>query len=271
MLAFFLPGLAVGSEPQIVVDGVVDAAYGPPLAVDGTGDGNGNRAMDLWDLYVAEDGDYLHFAFRVNAEVTDSDHSWGVYALYIDVTGDEAGADHDALGRNVKVNYPHRPEYALYLSMDDPPVSPHPAVLYAWQAGQWGVLASLEEVALGVVGGVSTFELRVARSHLGSPARLWCEVWSTGHSSGLNAQDTINAPAEDWNAADWWSTASLSVSTEYPVPPATVTPTPGPFPSATPPVAATPTPTVTPTPRPSPTPTPRPGAVFLPLVDRRTQ
>jgi len=39
----------------VIVDGIIDSSYGPPVAVDPGGDGNGNTNMDLLELYVTED------------------------------------------------------------------------------------------------------------------------------------------------------------------------------------------------------------------------
>ncbi|MBN1656990.1 MAG: hypothetical protein JXA93_01245, partial [Anaerolineae bacterium] len=57
-----------GLEAALVtIDGVVDAAYGAPLASDSAADGGGNDVMDLVDLYVTEDADYYYLAFTIDA------------------------------------------------------------------------------------------------------------------------------------------------------------------------------------------------------------
>ncbi|MCB0206845.1 MAG: glycoside hydrolase family 13 protein, partial [Anaerolineae bacterium] len=60
----------------------------------------------------------------------------------------------------------------------------------------------------------SVIEWQVAKSALGSPDTIWFEVWSTGGGADP-AQDTINDPADDWNATDWSTQSVLLNSTEY--------------------------------------------------------
>ncbi len=199
----------------IVVDGVVDAAYGPPLAQDGAGDGNGSPNLDLLELYVAEDADNFYFAFSVNADIGAT--TWGKYVLYVDTTNDANGATGDAWTRNVVANDPHKPEFGLYTWVDSVPYDPTDTQLVAWTGSAWD-LGNMKQVAAGAIGAgaPSVIEWQVAKADLGQPAEMWLEVWDTGGGTSDNAQDTINDPPEDWNAADWSSTAFLDVSTHYP-------------------------------------------------------
>jgi uncharacterized repeat protein (TIGR01451 family) len=210
---------AAPSQPStamtgIVVDGVIDAAYGSPIAGDPAGDGNGNAVMDLLDLYVAEDASYLYVAFTVNADVGAT--NWGKYAVYVDTTGDANGATSDAWMRNVVVNDPHKPEFGLYSWLDQPPYDAPDTQFWAWGGSSWSQFGGLDGAALGVSGGVSTLEWQIQKSRLGDPEEIWVEVWSTG-GDGVNAQDTINDPPDDWNATDWATTAVLDNSTYYDV------------------------------------------------------
>ncbi len=215
----FLGGMSRGLEyavarpaATIIVDGQIDAAYGDPLAVDASGDGNGNAVMDLGSLYVASDADYLYVAFTVNADIAATD--WGKYVIYIDTTGDAQGATSDAWTRNVVADDPHKPEYGLYSWVDCATYDASCTQFWRWDGGGWTQDGTLDAAARGS-GSTSVLEWKIARSRLGNPDALWLEVWCTGGGSSDNAQDTINDPAEDWNATDWSSTAHLAVSTDY--------------------------------------------------------
>ena len=197
-----------------IVDGVVDAVYGAPLASDPAGDGNGNAAMDLLDLYMTDDVDYFYIAFTVNEDLSAT--NWGKYMFYVDTTNDANGATSDAWGRNVVVNDPHKPEFSLNTYVDSAPYGPEDIQFWTWNQGttSWSQVGSVAEAALGT-GATSTLEWKVAKSEFGNPDTIWVEVWSTGNGGGDNAQDTINDPADDWNATDWSTTAVLANSTAY--------------------------------------------------------
>jgi hypothetical protein len=201
----------------IVVDGAIDDEYGLPLAQDGAGDGNGNANMDLLDLYVAEDADYLYFAFTVNADIGAT--NWGKYIIYVDTTNDANGATSDAWTRNVAVNDPHKPEFGIYSWVDSPPYGPDHTQIVPWNqvSGSWDrdSMSTVAACAIGA-GATSVIEWQVAKADLGNPSEMWFEVWDTGGGGSDNAQDTINDPPEDWNATDWSTTAVLAVSTHYP-------------------------------------------------------
>jgi glycosidase len=225
VLAILLAAMPVGAAPLaqagITVDGIIDTEYGAPLASDPGGDGNGNAPMDLLDLYVAEDADNFYFAFTVNDDIDTTD--WGKYVLYVDTTNDANGATSDAWTRNVVANDPHKPEFGIYSWVDSPPYDAAHTQLVAWTGSGWD-WGNAGQVVTGAIGtGVpSVVEWQVAKVDLGSPSEMWLEVWDTGGGGGDNAQDTINDPADDWNATDWATTALLAVSTHYasPVPPA---------------------------------------------------
>jgi glycosidase len=198
----------------INVDGVIDSAYGPPLASDPTGDGNSNANLDLLDLYVTEDTNYFYLAFTINADIAAT--NWGKYVLYVDTTNDSNGATSDAWTRNVVVNDPHKPEYGIYTWVDGPPYGPDHTQIVTWTdpVWDWTDVTQVVEGAIGP-GTPSVIEWQVAKADLGYPSGMWLEVWDTGGSSGDNAQDTINDPADDWNATNWSTTATLAVSTYY--------------------------------------------------------
>ncbi|HNT55975.1 MAG TPA: hypothetical protein PKG95_14760, partial [Anaerolineaceae bacterium] len=215
-----LPGIPVqaaqpnesGLNATPIVDGVVDASYGPVIASDPAGDGNGNGPMDLTNLWVTQDSTYFYFAFEVNTDL--SANNWGKYAIYIDTTNDANGATSDAWGRAVTVSDPHKPEYGIYSWLDAAPYDAADSNVVQWtgSAWDWGTAQTLDAVAFGA-GATSIIEWSVAKSKLGNPSQIWVEVWDTGGGGSDNAQDTLNFPANDWNAADWSTTAVLSVST----------------------------------------------------------
>lgn len=195
-----------------IVDGVVDAVYGAPEGIDPSDDPQGNAPMDLLDLYVCNDNDFWYFCYTIDANIVTT--TWGKYLLYIDTTGDAAGATFDAWGRNVVVGDPtHRPEFSLNGWVDGGGAyGPSKTQLWSWNGVSWTSAGTAADAAL--VGGVlSTIEWKIARTTLGNPATLWCEVYSTGGGGGDNAQDTINDPADDWNATNWITQAVLSNST----------------------------------------------------------
>ncbi len=211
------PAAPRGLAATPVVDGTIDTAYGPPVAQDPSGDGNGNANLDLLDLYVTSDADYVYFAFTVNADLSAA--NWGKYVIYLDTDGvSGSGATSDAWGRNVAADAAHRPEVAIYTWVDSPPYDVGHTQVVSWTAAttswDWGSVAQLDEAALGA-GTTSVLEWKVSKAKLGNPSGFWLEVWDTGGGGGDNAQDTINFPADDWNAADWSAQAALSVSTPY--------------------------------------------------------
>lgn len=205
------------STPILLVDGVVEPSYDLPVATDATGDGNGNANMDLLDLYITEDASQYYFAYTINSDINAT--NWGKYALYIDTTNDTNGAPNDAWGRNVVVNDPHKPEFGIYTWVDAPPYGTDHTNFVAWTSTEWDWVnaGSVNEAAL-TGGALSVIEWAVEKNRLGNPEMIWAEVWDTGGGGGDNAQDTINDPANDWNATDWSTQAILSNSTQFPIP-----------------------------------------------------
>jgi hypothetical protein len=198
------------------VDGVKDAIYGTAEAVDMSGPPQGNAVMDLGSLYVVNDANFWYFYFTVNANVVTT--NWGKYLLYIDTNGTAAsGATSDAWGRNVAVLDPHKPEYSLNSWVDGGGgYSAAKTQFFVWGGTSWSQSGGADAAALAVNAGVSGLEWKVARSRIGDPTQIWCEVYSTGGTSNDNAQDTINNPPDDWNATDWSTQAILACSTNVP-------------------------------------------------------
>ena len=190
------------------VDGVLDAVYNAPEASDPSDEPQGNAPMDLLDLYVCNDNDFWYFYFTVDDDIVAT--NWGKYLLYIDTTGDGSGATFDAWGRNVAVINPNGlPEYSLNGWVDGGGVyDENKTQLWHWTGAAWTQEGMAADAAL-LAGTPSAIEWKVSRAALGDPATIWCEVFSTGGGGGDNAQDTINDPADDWNATDWATQAQL--------------------------------------------------------------
>ncbi|MFZ3071257.1 MAG: hypothetical protein WA110_09090, partial [Anaerolineaceae bacterium] len=209
------PAVLKVSTPVMLVEGAIEPMYGEALASDPAGDGNGNTPMDLLDLYVTEDASQYYFAYSINSELATA--NWGKYAIYIDTTNDAGGATTDAWGRNVQVNDPHKPEFGLYTWVDSAPYGIEDTQMVAWTGSgwDWGTSGTLNEAAI-TTDAPAVIEWAVEKNHLGNPETLWMEVWDTSGGGSDNAQDTINNPADDWNASDWSTAAILSNSTQYP-------------------------------------------------------
>ncbi len=196
------------------VDGVKDAIYGTAEATDGTGAPQGNAVMDLGQLFVVNDANYWYFYFTVNANISTT--NWGKYILYIDTNGTAAnGATSDSWGRNVRVLDPHKPEFSINGWVDSPPYGANHSQFWVWSGGVWAQSGQLDAAAIGAAA-VSGLEWKIARSRLGDPSQIWCEVYSTGGGQTDNAQDTANNPAEDWNATDWSTQSILACSSNVP-------------------------------------------------------
>jgi hypothetical protein len=207
--------LAQSTPPSIqtfppIVDGNVDPEYGPVVATDPAGDSQGGYPVDLTNLWVTQDETHFFFAFEVNTDF--SVNNWGKYIIYLDTTGDANGATNDAWGRAVVAAEPHKPEYAIYTYVDSLPYGLEDVPLYMWNGIDWTNSLTVNEAAIGS-GTTSIIEYSVSKTTLGNPDKLWVEVWSTGGGGTDNAQDTINFPSNDWQASDWGSLATLSVST----------------------------------------------------------
>ncbi len=196
-----------------VMDGQIDAVYGAAEAVDPSGDGNGNANMDLLELYVCNDATYWYFFFTVNANLSTT--VWGKYLLYIDTTNDTTGAWKDAWGRSTYADEPHEPEFSLNSWVDNRPYDPSDTQFWVWDQGTytWSQVGVADAAAIND-GAVTGIEWKIAKTRIGSPSTLWCEVWGTGGGDPDPAQDTVNDPSGDWDAVNWVDPAYVWVSTE---------------------------------------------------------
>lgn len=206
--------LGATAQAQPVVDGVVDALYGAPIATDKAGDGQAVAIMDLRALHATSDATTLYLALSIAGDIAAT--NWGKYVVYIDTTNNTAGATSDAWGRKVTALDPHKPELSINTWVDQPPYGPARVQVWRWSqgAGSWSQSTTGVSAAALVGGGQgSVIELAIPRSLFSGAKTIWVEAFSTA-GDGSNAQDTVNAPAEDWNAVDWSATAQLAVSTE---------------------------------------------------------
>lgn len=191
-----------------------EAVYNAAEASDGVDPPQGNAPMDLGDLYVCNDDGYWYFHFSVHDDL--AVNQWGKYLLFIDTTNDTNGGTTDPWTRNIVVSDPHKAEFSVRSWIDGGGLyGPGKTQLWAWDQGlgTWSNSGLIAGAALFTGTTLSGFEWKVARAALGDPSTIWCEVASTGNTTTDNAQDTINDPANDWNATDWTTTAVISNST----------------------------------------------------------
>lgn len=192
------------------IDGTLDAVYGTAEAIDPSGDAQAGAPMDLLDLYVVNDNTFWYFYFTISADI--SADVWGKYILYIDTTGDANGAPTDSWGRSVTVLDPHKPEFTVNTWVDNIPYGPEDTQFWAWDGLAWNEIGDAADAA-SLPGSPSAIEWKIPKADLGNPTTIWCEVYSTGGGTTDPAQDTINDPADDWNAPDWSTPAVLWNST----------------------------------------------------------
>lgn len=221
--AFLVPKLA---RAQPVIDGVVDAGYGSPLAEDPADYNSLPDALtrlpqwDLRKLYLTHDADFLYVAFTVSGDVSDVASGEKSFLLYIDTTGDGAGATSDAWTRNIVVAVPHRPEFSLNSwIVPGAAYSKTNVELWQWGGTAWAAPPRvIEAAALRATIQGSVIEWKVSRQAIGNPAKIWVELLSSGSGKNDNAQDTINDPVDDWNAPtanQWTALATVKCSTRY--------------------------------------------------------
>ncbi len=216
----FVSVLASTASATPTIDGVVDSSYGAPLASDPLGDYVGQGQWDLGKLWITHDATHLFIAFSIGGDLTANPADEKTYLFYIDTTGDTAGATSDAWKRQITAQSPHRPEFSINTWYKGGAYGPANVELRSWTGSAWSTTAAtVASAALKVSGGQTIIEWKVARADIGSPGEIFVEVISTGSFVTDNAQDTINAPADDWNApsgpAQWTTPATVSCSTRY--------------------------------------------------------
>ncbi|MBW2731704.1 MAG: hypothetical protein JRH20_04880 [Deltaproteobacteria bacterium] len=207
------------------VDGVVDGEYGAALASDGAGDYATSVARkpqwDLVDLHITHDETFLYVAFSLLGSVDENATEEKSFLFYVDTTNDQAGATSDAWTRQIVAKDPHKPEYSINTWIKGTGAyGASNARIRTWTGSAWSPTEVVVTAAAAHANANGTvIEWKVARSDIGDPSEIWVEVLSTGTVPTDNAQDTINAPKDDWNAptgaTQWTALATVSSSTHY--------------------------------------------------------
>jgi len=216
MLVSIIP-LAFPQQTQavtIVIDGVKEAEWGTPLAVDPAGDIT-EPNLDLQGLYVVEDTNNYYIGFDGAAS------NWGMtYGIYLDtdlVAG--SGATGDPWSRAVNAVSAHLPEHTLYVWHDGGDWL-QDVQLNHWTGSGWTYDSLIAQGGAQAYGPANDWiEYRVPKAALGSPARVALEVFTTGGNG--HAQDTVPGdPNVAYTAPDWGGdTTTLSAFAIFPPPP----------------------------------------------------
>jgi glycosidase len=216
MLVSIVPitGAQPDQDPIIVIDGIKDAAWGPPLAVDPAGDMT-EPNLDLQGLYVVEDADNVYIGFDATAS------NWGMaYGIYLDTDlVDGSGATADPWGRAVNAVSAHLPEHTLYVWHDGASDSLGDVQLNHWDGSSWSWESLISQGGEQGYGPADDWiEYRVPKDALGNPARIALEVLTSGE--GGHAQDTVPSdPNVAYTAPDWGGdVTTLSAFALFPPP-----------------------------------------------------
>ncbi len=198
------------------------------IATDPAGDEfSFNSNLDLIQLEANSSATDLVLTLSVNGDIGAT--TWGKYLLFID-TDNVAGSggasqfpdadpptnDANPWVRNVAVgDTNHLPEYFLGSWVD----FGGGTQLFGFGGGAWTQGTSPAHVI--TPGAVSTISYTIPLADLGIGAgdTIFLEAFSTGGNSFDTANDTVNSPSDDWNAAAWGDQATLSNSTPYTVVP----------------------------------------------------
>jgi len=207
------PFATAGPTPTttIVIDGIKDAEWGAPLAVDPTLDMS-EPNLDVQGLYVVEDADNLYVGFDATAS------DWGMtYGIYLDTDlVDGSGATSDPWGRAVNAVPAHLPEHTLYVWHESDYLQD--VQLNHW-TGAWSYSSLIDQGGAQAYGPENDWvEYRVPKAALGNPAQIAIELFTTGGSG--HAQDTVPSdPNVAYTTPDWGGdTTTLSSFALYPAP-----------------------------------------------------
>ena len=213
MLLGVAPLATAGTTPAttIVIDGIKDAEWGSPLAVDPTLDMT-EPNLDLQGLYVVDDADFLYIGFDATAS------TWGMtYGIYLDTDlVDGSGAAADPWGRAVNAVPAHLPEHTLYVWHTDADTLEN-AQFNHWDGTGWSYLSLVDQGgAQGYGPDNDWIEYAVPKALLGNPSQVALELFTTGGSG--HAQDTVPSdPNVAYTAPDWsGDTTTLSSFALYP-------------------------------------------------------
>ncbi len=157
----------------ITVDGTNDFNAGNLLDADGSD--TEYVPLDLGDIYITNDTNYLYFGFDYDAQ-TWCDLNLGI-AIDVNTV---AGGTSDAFGRAIAWNtVPKAPDFYLYDVVPTSCNAYNYEVLYQWSGSAWTVVTDGSN-GLGIADGLFT-EGRIALSTLGVAAgdTLNIELWVT--------------------------------------------------------------------------------------------
>jgi glycosidase len=211
MLVIIVP-LTV-AQSGIVIDGVKEAEWGAPLAVDPALDMT-EPNLDLQGLYVVEDADNYYIGLDATAS------NWGMaYGIYLDTDRvDGSGAMNDPWGRAVNAVSAHLPEHTLYVWHEDWDAL-QDVQLNHWDGSGWSYDSLVSQGGEQAYGPANDWiEYRVPKAALGSPAQIALEAFATG--GGGHAQDTVPSdPNVAYTAPDWGGdVTTLSAFALFPPP-----------------------------------------------------
>lgn len=205
------------AQLAVSVDGAIDGMYGLPLGTDPAGDQTAFSNLDLTKMWATRDNPFFYFALEVNSDIWAA--PWGRYGIWIDTTGDTAGAPdfrHGSLGNSSKkVSFADRkPEYAIIISTTNESTGPPANLgeLYRWNGGSWDNLGAVDALANSTSGGKSHIELSLARDRVGTPARIWIEGFASGNGADNPVLDAVNLLSGDTGNNEL-TAANFSVAT----------------------------------------------------------
>jgi hypothetical protein len=184
--------------PQSLVDGVVDMAEGALLIADPTGDAlDGIAGLDFDGMHLNATGDLLSITLTLAGNVY---AQRGSYLIYIDTTGDAAGADVDVLRRPITVADPYKPEFRLDVAIREDRGTTSPSYsMVGWTGEAWEDLTFTGGAAV-TAGATSVIEIQIPLALLGDPQIVNIGVISTNSGRVSTAGDILGT---DFTPADW--------------------------------------------------------------------
>ena len=208
---FIVYGALQARGDTIIIDGVKEAAWSPPIALDPTLDMT-EPNLDLQGLYVVEDAGNYYIGFDATAS------TWGMaYGIYLDtdqVAG--SGSTSDPWGRAINAVSSHLPEHTLYVWHEGWDALQN-VQLNHWNGSSWSYDSLISQGGEQAYGPSNDWiEYRVPKAALSSPIRIALEVFTTG--GGGHAQDTVPGDLNvAYNTPDWGpDVTTLSAFAVYP-------------------------------------------------------
>lgn len=196
------------SFPSELLDGVVEDAYGEPLAVDGSGDAlNDLPELDLLSLHATQDADTVSFALTIAGDVLANPGN--SYRVYFDTSEDASGASLDLGNRPIEIVDPFRPEFAVEVHMVEANgTSVADASLFTWNGSEWEETSFTGGLAIGGQS-PSVIEFQIFKSSLGEPSFLNVAVLSAGRVLTRTAADVLGSDFVPAQSIDMVSVSSF--------------------------------------------------------------